>query len=701
MALSTATIPLVALDAVVLDTETTGLDPARARVVQIGGVVLMSGRTVDAATFETLVDPGEPIPAVVVAVHGIDDARVAGAPRFPEAYDAFETFRATRLVIGHNIGFDIAVLRRECQLAGRAFTPPPMLDTRLLGEIAFPRMAGYTLDKLAVRLEIELDGRHDALADARTTAAVFVALVPYLRERGIRTLAEAQAACKGMTQVLEGLARAGWVEAAGPTQAPSVARIDSYPFVHRVKDRMSASPLVLPPGATVREAVAAMTQRRVSSVFVAENPVPLTRDTGIVTERDVTRALAAHDAGALDLTLDHLACRPLHTVSSDDFIYRAIGRMDRRKIRHLAVEDSEGRVVGALSARDLLRLRASDALILGDQVESAEAPSALASAWARMPMVASGLLAERVSPVEVASVISHEIGAITARAARLAEETMARDGQGAPPVPYAVLVLGSAGRGESLLAPDQDNAVIYADGDDAANDPWFARHAELMAAYLDEAGIPLCKGGVMAKNPAFRGSLATWTQRVAGWIGRTKPEDLLAVDIFFDFRPVHGDFALAAALRAMATEAAQRSGTLAKALGEEVGTYQPPLSLFGGIKLEDGRADLKKGGLFAAVAAARCLALRHGIIERSTPARLSAMRARKLGSDTDLGKIIAAHATVVGGLIEQQLLDIAAGRAPSNHVAPAALVLTEAKTLKGAIADLGVVPNLVRELLFR
>jgi CBS domain-containing protein len=60
--------------------------------------------------------------------------------------------------------------------------------------------------------------------------------------------------------------------------------------------------------------------------------------------------------------------------------------------------------------------------------------------------------------------------------------------------------------------------------------------------------VPYCKGGVMAKNPQWRGSLATWRARVAGWIRHSKPEDLLSVDIFFDLRWVHGDAKLVAAL---------------------------------------------------------------------------------------------------------------------------------------------------------
>lgn len=65
--------PLMALDAVVLDTETTGLDPARARVVEIGAVRIHNGRVDEGATLRLLVRPDEPVPAAATAIHGIDE----------------------------------------------------------------------------------------------------------------------------------------------------------------------------------------------------------------------------------------------------------------------------------------------------------------------------------------------------------------------------------------------------------------------------------------------------------------------------------------------------------------------------------------------------------------------------------------------------------------------------------------------------
>lgn len=698
--------PLIALDAVVLDTETTGLDPAKARIVQIGAVALRQGRLVLEERFERLVDPGVPIPASATAIHHIDDQTVAGAPAFAAAFEALEQFRAGRLIVGHNLGFDLAIFRRECRLAGQAYAPPASLDTRLLGQICFPALAGYTLEILAERTGVTLDrgGRHDAVGDAESAGAIFVALLPFLKEKGVRTVAEANEACRRLTDAMEGFARAGWEEPKAVSAAGqgALSRIDSYPFRHRVADVMGQPPAVVPPDMPVMAAAQLMTERRISSLFVA-GPDGLRADAaGIVTERDVMRAVATGGAAALDRPVDGIASRPLAHVGAGDFIYRAIGRMDRLKVRHLGVSDAAGRIVGALSARDLLRMRASDALALGDAIEAADGAPAMAAAFARMPLVARQLLEEEVPAPAVAAVISHEIGALTARAAREAEAMMLAEGAGPPPVAYAVLVLGSVGRGESLLAADQDNAVVTEIAADAeAADRWFARFGVHMSDILDAAGVVYCKGGVMARNPGFRGSIADWRGRIADWVGRTRPEDLLAVDIFFDFRAVHGDMELADTLFAEAYEAAHGAPMLAKLLAEEIGGHSPPLTLFGGLRLTEGRVDLKLGGLFPVVAAARCLALRHDIRLRSTRERLQALRERKIGAGEDLERWLDAHGVILDAILRQQIIDLAAGRPPGSRVDPSILGKAGQARLKGAVGSLAHVGQTVKDLLFQ
>ena len=192
--------PLIALDAIVLDTETTGLDARVARLVQIGALRLRGGRLDPEQRFERLVNPGRPIPQAAVSVHGITDAMVAAAPAFPDIAAEFEVFAGRSIVIGHTIHYDMAVLEREYGLAGRAWPRFRALDVRSLARVAAPTLADHGLDRLCEWLGIEIEGRHTALGDARAAGQAFLALVPLLRAKNIRTLAEAETASRTLAE---------------------------------------------------------------------------------------------------------------------------------------------------------------------------------------------------------------------------------------------------------------------------------------------------------------------------------------------------------------------------------------------------------------------------------------------------------------------------------------------------------------------
>jgi CBS domain-containing protein len=541
---------LLALDAAVIDTETTGLDPRKAHIVEMAAIPLVAGRIMQECALRRLVRPTVSIPAPARAVHGIDDAAVANAPTFAQAWPEFAGFIGEAVVIGHAVGFDLAVISRECDQAAVAWKPPRALDTRLLAQAVEPSLADHALESLAAWLEIEVQDRHSALGDALLCARIFIALLPRLRDAGIRTLGEAERACRTSMATLDAQHHAGWVEPAAPSAGAEhpLARIDTYPYRHRVRDVMRTPAQFVAPDLILRDALARMMQQRISSVYIRPphdtgNPVAA-GNAGIITERDLLRALATHGNAALDMPVERFMRRPLAAVPQDAFVYRAIGRMNALGIRHLGVTDEGGSVVGALSARDLLRLRAQAALTLGEDIEGADDASALARAWATLPHVAAALRNEGIPARDIAAVISRELGALTRRAAILAEQGMRNNGRGDPPCPYAVAVLGSAGRDESLLAMDQDNALFFAHGVPGGDeDQWFAALGGLMSDILHEAGVPYCRGGVMASKPGWRGSLVTWRERIDGWMRHSNPADLLSVDIFFDLRSVHGDAA--------------------------------------------------------------------------------------------------------------------------------------------------------------
>lgn len=697
-----AAVPLVGLDAVVLDTETTSLDIGSARIVQIGAVRIATGAVRDEEPFDCLVDPGEPIPAASTAVHGISDADVAGAPAFAEVYGSFRAYAGYPTIVGHSIAFDMAVIAAECDRAGLPFRPLLALDTALLAEVANPSLSGTDIERLAAWLGVEVVDRHTALGDALTTARIFVGLVPHLRARGIRTRGEAEAACR---ELQNARASAGQPGLRGPETVPgparALARIDAYPFRHLNRDLMSSPPELIGPDRTIGEAIAVMVDKRISSLFVTAPGGD--QATAIVTERDVMRAVAADRNGALDRPIGGIASAPLVTVAADEHIYRAIGRMTSARIRHLAVVDGDGTVVGALSARDLLRLRASPAITLGDEIDNATDVGTLAAAWARLPAVAAALIEEEIAAIDVAAIVSREIAAITGRAAVIGETRLAEAGEGPPPCQYAVLVLGSGGRGESLLAADQDNAIVYADqpdADKAATDAWFEALGNHVADILHECGIPYCTGGVMARNSAWRHSVSQWKATIGEWVTRSNPQDLLFVDIFFDLAAAHGDAGLADEIWQYAYESGRNRADFAKLLAEASAGFQPPISLFGGLRSQEGRVDLKMGGLLPIVSGARVLSICHHVPERSTPARLAGVAALGIGGGSDLERLVEVHRLILDHMLHQQVEDIAAGVRPSNRVDVRRLSHSRRRELRDALKSLRGIETMVRDMIF-
>lgn len=694
--------PLIAISAVAVDTETTGLDASKARIIQIGAVSIGEGRVQPERRFDALVNPGEPVPPNSTRIHGITSTDLEGKPDFATVWPSFESFTSNRILVGHSIGFDLAVLRNECLKAGLPWEKPAVLCIRLLATVANPNLPDHSLDTLAAWLGINIAGRHTAWGDAAAAAEIFVALLPQLRKRNIRTLGEAEIACLALSNDLEAGQRAGWAEPVSRPQAPAFQPVDPYAYRHRAGSLMSQPPVVVKPDQPLRSVIDVMVNKRISSVLVSELGVhggPIGAY-GIITERDVMRRVAGEGAAALDVPVGPIATRPLVSVREAAFVYRAIGRMHRLGIRHLAVRNDAGLLVGVLSARDLLRLRASAAISLDDEIEQADDAAALARAWATLPAVVRSLLAEDIEPRVIAEIISEELRALTRRAAVLAERAMEAEGKGPAPVSYVVLVLGSGGRGESLLAPDQDNAIVFASGQpDGLEDRWFRELGEKLSDILDASGVPYCKGGVMARNEEFRGSLDTWLNRVNAWVTRSRPEDLLNVDIVYDLKPVHGDFSLSDALFSHAYARGHSEPVFAKLLGEQI-VPTNAFTMLGSLNADAGRFDIKMHGLFPIVAASRALAIRHGVKTLSTRARIEGLIELNIGGTEDLENMLTAHSFLIGLLLGQQIRDIFDGIQASNRVEIASLPKQAHSQLRSVIKDLRSVPDLVRDLMF-
>ncbi len=701
--ISHTTRPLVSLNVIAFDTETTGLDTRQARIIQLGAVRVIHAQMVEDESFQSLINPGEAISESSSKIHGIYDSDVADAESFTDINAEFNQWRGESVLIGYASGFDLAMLKREHELAGLDWVAPRTLDIRYLVNVVAPNLPDFSLDTIASWLGVEIHHRHSALGDAIATAEIFIALIPLLRERDVRTLAEAEHACLQFSQTAGDEVRLGWHDLNQPTKSEQDAigpfdRIDSYPYRHRLCDLMSNSVLWVDASQNLATALRLIMEKRSSAAFVKpdnEQKVP-----GIVTERDLLRSLDKHGEAGFALAVGEIANYPLHSLSADAFIYRAISRMQRLNFRHLGVHDSNGSIIGALSARDLLRQRADSALVLGDEIDHAENAAAMAEVWGNIALVASGLSREGVDARNVAAVISRELCALTRHACKIAEMQMLEQGFDDPPCTYAMLVLGSGGRGESLLAMDQDNAIVYQHCEsDSQQDLWFAELGKRVSDILHIAGVPYCEGNIMASSAEWRQSENGWKDIIDIWIKRQTPDDILNCDIFFDSVCVHGDVKLANRVLDYAFEQGSKSKNFIKLMSVNAVKNRSPLGLFGRFQLKGGRMDLKIGGIMSLFSCARVLAIQNRCRELSTPERFSAVLALQDHMHSTFENLSEAHRIIFNCILQQQLIDLEKGIPLSNNVAPDNLKDSTRKQLKWALEQIPNVSNLLGDPL--
>ena len=185
--------PLAELTYTVFDTETTGLDPTRDEIIQIGAVRIVNLRLLRGETFEQLIDPRRRLEAASARVHGISQEMLRGQPTIDEVLPAFHAFCADAVLVGHNAAFDMRFLQCKEAATGVRFEQP-LLDTLLLSEVLHPALDSHALEAIAERLGVRIEARHNALADAISTAEVFLRMVGLLHDAGIRTLRQAREA---------------------------------------------------------------------------------------------------------------------------------------------------------------------------------------------------------------------------------------------------------------------------------------------------------------------------------------------------------------------------------------------------------------------------------------------------------------------------------------------------------------------------
>lgn len=433
------------------------------------------------------------------------------------------------------------------------------------------------------------------------------------------------------------------------------------------------------PTMSVADVARAMVDERTSAAVV-----PTANGLGIVTDVDLrTRVLAV---GRDPTTPVHeIVSTPASTIAEGVLAAEALFQMVEGGFHHLPVVSPSGSVVGVVTETDLIGFGADSPFAIRSSIERASDLVTAVEAARRLPDSVAKLVEGGVDAVHIGHIVGATIDVLTRRLLDLAF-----DRHGAPPEPWAWLAFGSLGRREQALHTDQDHGLVYAGttGDEERLDPYFRKIAEFVTQGLEDAGLPRCKGNMMAVNEALRRSLEGWVDQLGMWIGKRERHAAEVASAVFDFRQVAGPLDVEASFDQVVRGAATNRAFLSIVAAQAV-EHRPPAGRIRGFIVEGpgehaGSLDLKHGGIIPITDLARFHVLAAGASVHRTIDRLRLASVLGRIDDETRAGLEEAFTLLWQLRLEHQVACVREGRQPADFVDPKTLSPVRRQGLKEA-----------------
>jgi len=449
-------------------------------------------------------------------------------------------------------------------------------------------------------------------------------------------------------------------------------------FSKLVRDFMGDRPPTVLSGATCAEAIQHMFGEHAPGVIIVDTNGRLL---GILTAQDVTQRIAFQVPP--ETPVDKVMTSRVLTIPAHEYLYHAIGRMRRYNLRHLPVLDEQRAVIGILDLHDALSAASAQMMQQIDLITHEGTLEGLQKVKAAQVELAAELLDDGLPAPEIQALLTHINNDIYRRATDMCIASLASEGWGKPPVDFSVIVMGSGGRSENFIGPDQDNGFIIEDYPDEEHhriDGYFMELASRLVTMLDTVGLPLCRGYCMAINPMWRKTLSQWLRQLDGWKRKRNRIALQLSDIFFDFQPVWGHNAeLAHRLRSHITTMLREDRAFLRAMYDETSDHNVGLGLFGGFVIEKedpyyrGQINLKHRALLPLVEAVRLFSLREGVEQTGTLARIEALHSLGILDATEREDLKSGFVQITNLLLSQQIADFRTRRKITYFIHPDSL----------------------------
>lgn len=456
-------------------------------------------------------------------------------------------------------------------------------------------------------------------------------------------------------------------------------------FTKKVKNYLSNDFIILDVNSSIGEGFDKIQKSKKSTILIIE----YNKLGGIITEQDIFRRVL-FKSNRKDLVKNFMTS-PVIFVYEEDLLFYAVGKMRQSKLRHLPVVNMNDEVVGILNLHEALSAELGISIERIDSITFDKDEEGINNLKSKQIYLAETMMQEHIDPEDITYILSFLNNVIYRRSIRIAvNKTNKRNILKKIPE-FCVLTMGSAGRMESFLYPDQDNGLIYNldENDDPKKvDMYFKEIAKEFTKILDTAGIPLCKGDMMASNSLWRNSLQEWKKQFDKWVNVSDDLTLRYIDMLYDFRPIYGNSELAKELRSHILNKLEKTPSFLKYLYKRDSETNAGIGLFGQFIVEKkdkdnlGLLNLKHTGTLPLVEATRMYSIKHKIKEVSTFERLEKLTELGVFTKHEFDFFKNAHRFISNILLKNQIESAKANEKIKNYINPKKLLNREKKLLK-------------------
>jgi CBS domain-containing protein len=436
-------------------------------------------------------------------------------------------------------------------------------------------------------------------------------------------------------------------------------------------------PLICEPEESLRNAATRMGEAGATAVLIRLED----GDFGIVTDHDLRSRVVAEGL-SVDRPVRDVMTTPIIAARAEESTADVMLAMLDNGVRHMPVISATGETLGIVSDVDLLAAETRTPFVLRRAIARAGNAAELSEAAASLNPGIVALHQGGLAHDQISAIISVVTDTLIRRMIELAVEA-----NGAPPVDFAWLTLGSHGRHEAVPSSDIDSGMTWDDAGGEAAQAYMHTIAREVEDLLVVTGGKPDAYGATASGPVMARPAAEWRQSISRWLADPSAKSMMALSILLDGRTIRGSTEPLGVLSAV--REAKNRPQLERLLLRMALTNRPPTGFLKDIVVEHsgahrGSFDIKHGGLLPIVGIARYGAVAADARVTSTRERLRAAAAAGVLPDGDSETLEEAFELMGSLRLEHQIRQLEAGIEPDNYVDPKGLTALTRRHLREA-----------------